>query len=506
MSNKAEVDHDQGVHGSNALFRGAAWSFVGQILPLLVAMATIPRLLHSLGDARFGLLMLFWMLVGYFSILDLGLGRALILVFSRLRPGLDKEEISSVFWTGSAILLSLGIAIGASVQLLAPWISDLLGVAAEMRAEAVGAIRIAGWTMPPMLVMHVLMGLPTAFQRLRGLNLLRIPAGILSHLVPLAMVFWTTDLRHIMAANLVLRIVLLLAHYRYAVHVQPVSLPPAPSRATAVALLSVGSWMMFTNLLAPLLMNIDRVIISNQLGAAALASYAPAMDMAVKVLVLLGGPLTVLLPALGHHVRNAPERAVAVYNSSLRSLGWWMTPCVILGLGASRPFMAAWLGQAHGVSAGVFLSIFLVGIHWCFAATVSFAAVQALGDARKASFVHLFELPLLLLGLWFFLSRGDILGAAWVWSARHLIDAAALHLLARTHGLGSGHDREIALPLAIGTAFMLPIPFLHQRSEFLGIAYAFLVSAGWLFAAWRSSAGQKAIPEFARTRLPFLVR
>lgn len=501
-----EDNHDQGIHSGKALFHGALWSIVGQVLPLAVAMVTIPKLLHTLGDARFGLLMLFWMLVGYFTILDLGLGRALILVFSRLRLGVDKDEISSVFWTGSAILFSVGTVVAILVQALAPRISDLLGVAPALRTEAIGAIRISGWTLPPMLVLHVLMGLPTAYQRLRGLNLLRVPAGILSHLVPLTMVFWTTDLRHIMAANFVLRLLLLAAHYWYAVHVQPVNWPPAPSRATAIALLSVGSWMMLTNLLAPLLMNVDRLMISNHAGTAALACYTPAMDMATKVLMLVGGSFTVLFPALGHHLKNAPAHAVEVYNSSLRSLGWWMTPFMVFGAGLARPFMVVWLGEAHGTTAGIFLSIFLVGILCSLAGTISFAAVQAADDARKASFIHAAEIPFYLFLLWFFLRSGDIMGAAWVWSARHLVDAAALHMVARSHGLKSTRDRAFILPLLVGIAFMVPLPFLHQHSPHLGFAFATTACVAWLLVAWWSKAGQAALPGFARTYAPFLVR
>lgn len=494
------------IHSGRSLFQGAMWSFVGQIIPLAVAMVTIPKLLHSLGDERFGLLMLFWLLVGYFTVLDLGLGRALILVFSRLRLGIDKEEISSVFWTGSTILFLLGLVVAVVVQFFAPWIADLLGVSSLLKAEAIGAIRIAGWTMPPMLLLHVLMGLPTAFQRQRGLNLLRVPAGILSHLVPLGMVFWTTDLRHLMAANFLLRLFLVVVHFWYAVRVQPVTWPPAASRATAIALLSVGSWMMLTNLLAPLLMNVDRLLISNQLGAGSLASYAPAMDMAGKVLILVGGSFSVLFPALGHHLKNAPEHAVEVYNASLRSLAWWMTPLIMFGAGLSRPFMVLWLGKSHGETAGIFLAIFLTGILCSLAGQISFAAVQAAGDARKASFVHAAEIPFYLLLLWIFLRKGDMMGAAWVWSLRHLVDTAALHLIARSHGLKSARDRRFFLPLLSGIALMIPVPFLHAQSPWAGFAFATVCSLAWLLTAWGTKEGQRAIPGFARTYAPFLLR
>ena len=47
------------------------------LLPTLAGVVAIPRLVHSLGVDRFGLLSLAWIIVGYFSLFDMGMGRAL---------------------------------------------------------------------------------------------------------------------------------------------------------------------------------------------------------------------------------------------------------------------------------------------------------------------------------------------------------------------------------------------------------------------------------------------
>lgn len=57
------------------LARNTLLNFVGQALPL-VAVVTIPFIVRGLGIERFGLLSLAWVVLGYFTIFDLGLGRA----------------------------------------------------------------------------------------------------------------------------------------------------------------------------------------------------------------------------------------------------------------------------------------------------------------------------------------------------------------------------------------------------------------------------------------------
>ena len=63
--------------GGRRLVRNVFWNLLGTGAPLLVAIVAIPMLIEGMGTARFGVLTLAWMVVGYFSLFDLGLGRAL---------------------------------------------------------------------------------------------------------------------------------------------------------------------------------------------------------------------------------------------------------------------------------------------------------------------------------------------------------------------------------------------------------------------------------------------
>lgn len=470
---------------------------------MAVAVVSIPRLLHTLGDDRFGLLMLLWLLVGYFTILDLGLGRSLILAFSRLRPGEeDRAEISSVYWTGLTVLLAIGTLVGSIVHPFAHVICGWIGVSPALMVEATGALRIAGWTLPAVLVLHVLLGLPTAFQRQRELNLLRIPAGMLSHLVPLAMVAWTTDLRDLMWANLALRLALLIPHAVVAYRIQPINWPPRPSKSSAAMLLGAGSWMMVTNIMAPLLMNVDRLLIGHVSGPGALASYAPAMDLAGKAFLLPGVCLALLFPALGHHLAHAPEKAVAVYDASLRTLAWWMTPFLVLAVGISGPAMTLWLGPAHGVEAGQFLAIFFVGLLCSLPGQIPFAAIQAVGKARHASILHALEVPLYVGVVWWALhGGGGLIAVAWIWSLRHLVDTSVLHLLVRRQGLKSPREIEFLGPLAAGLVLAGGLATLQGSHPRMASTGAVAVFALWLILAWTSQGGQDAIPGFLKERL-----
>ena len=67
--------------------RNAVWTLLSLGAPMLIALAAIPALIRTLGADRFGIVTLSWLLIGYCSLFDLGLGRALTRVVSEKLRG-----------------------------------------------------------------------------------------------------------------------------------------------------------------------------------------------------------------------------------------------------------------------------------------------------------------------------------------------------------------------------------------------------------------------------------
>src|SRR5947207_611833 len=100
------------------LARNTVWNLVGSGAPMLVAVFCIPILIRGLGTDRFGVLTLAWALVGYASLFDLGLGRALTQLVARKLGAGEEREIPSLAWTSLLLMLLLGFAGTAAVLLI----------------------------------------------------------------------------------------------------------------------------------------------------------------------------------------------------------------------------------------------------------------------------------------------------------------------------------------------------------------------------------------------------
>ena len=54
------------------------FNLLGKVIPLMVAFFSIPFILNKLGNEAFGILAIFWALVGYSSMMDLGVSKTMI--------------------------------------------------------------------------------------------------------------------------------------------------------------------------------------------------------------------------------------------------------------------------------------------------------------------------------------------------------------------------------------------------------------------------------------------
>src|SRR5437867_12982614 len=114
--------------------RHTLYNILGQALPLAVGLVAIPILTRSLGDTRFGLLALMWAIIGYFSVLDLGLGRATTKFVAEALGAGDAPRARHVAGFTAAAQTALGVLGGVVLAAATPWlVADLLRVPTELR-------------------------------------------------------------------------------------------------------------------------------------------------------------------------------------------------------------------------------------------------------------------------------------------------------------------------------------------------------------------------------------
>lgn len=71
---------------------------------MLVALVAISRLVHALGTQRVGILTLVWMLIGYLSLLDLGVGCAFTNLVAQKSGAGEEKSLPPLILTANILM------------------------------------------------------------------------------------------------------------------------------------------------------------------------------------------------------------------------------------------------------------------------------------------------------------------------------------------------------------------------------------------------------------------
>lgn len=418
-----------------SLKRNTLWNLAGTGLPLLIGAVTIPYLIGKIGIEAFGVLTLVWALIGYFSLFDFGLGRALTQQVAVARSAGLHAQLPSLVKTGLRFTTATGVAGGLILAAFANQLAlHWLNVSVPLQPSTRQALLIAATGIPLTTVTTGLRGILEAYENFKVVNLLRIGLGAANFGLPaLSVMFIGGSLAWIVTSLIAARAVVLLAHVWLVYQEMPAGWASARfSKENMRGLLSFGIWMTVSNIIGPLMVTADRFVISAVLGASVVAYYTVPFDVLTRVLVVPGALTSALFPRLAAVMTTDVAEAKRLYQKSLKTIIAVLIPiCLLIAVG-SKWGMTLWLGQEFAEHSWTIVCVMAAGVLLNGIAYVPFAAIQAAGDARATAFLHIFELMLYLPLLFLSLKMYGLVGAAVAWSARVCIDLIVLLIFSKT--------------------------------------------------------------------------
>lgn len=412
-----------------SLRRNTIWNLAGIGLPLLLAAVTIPYLIRQVGIEAFGILTLVWALIGYFSLFDFGLGRALTQQVAAARSAGLEATLPSLVKTGLWFNAGTGLVGGVVLAMIAwPLAQRWLNVSLPLQDSTLSALLISAIGIPFTTATTGLRGILEAYEDFRIVNLLRMVLGAANFGLPaLSVMFLSNSLVWMVLSLIGARVVMFFLHAWMAHQKLPSGWMNAPfSKDKMRGLLGFGAWMTVSNIVSPLMVTADRFVISGVLGASMVAYYTVPFEALIRVLVIPGALTAALFPRLTILMVSDVAEARRLYRKCLKIVTAALLPvCLVIGLGSSWG-LTLWLGEDFAAHSWVIVSVMAAGLLLNGIAHVPFAAIQAAGDARTTACLHLFELALYIPLLFFCMQAFGILGAAIAWTARVGLDFFAL--------------------------------------------------------------------------------
>jgi O-antigen/teichoic acid export membrane protein len=452
--------------------RHAGYNLLGSVIPIGLSLLTVPLYLKLVGPDRYGVLAIAWLLLGYFGLFDLGLGRATSFRIASQRDA-TAEARATTFWSALLVNVTMGF-IGGLVLWGAAFLffGHIFKVREALRPEILAAVPFLAASVPVATVTGVLTGTLQGREKFLETNIVSVLSTTLFQLLPLSVAFaFGPRLPLLLAATISARLiaVAVLAYrcYREVAYARR----PAFHGSEVSALLKYGGWVSLTSIFGPMLVIVDRFAIGAVLGAVAVAAYTVPFQLAQRIAILPAALTNALFPRMS--AAEPAERDSLARRATL-TLACLISPLILGALLLLEPFLRIWIGPDMATASAPTGRILVIGF-WANAfALVPFTRLQASGRPDVVTKLLLVQIPPYLLALYLAMTYLGLVGGALVFSARCIVDFVL-------QSLAAGRRIHSPLPL-LGNFLMLVVAAnLPLHDAIWWIAAAGLVTASFAF-------------------------
>ena len=406
------------------LRRNFAFNLIYPVVRLAVALVTIPIYVRHVGDARYGVISIVWVLLGYFGFLDLGLSRAAINALAKLRDAPQPERARVLLTT---MVLNVGFGLVGAVLLFVVGgylLAHVLSVPEELKPEVAGALPWIVCLYPMALFSGVGIGALESRERFLLANLFQMLGMSLSQIAPVIVaVFVSPSLTAVIPSAAVAQAIGIIVLVGYVYRLEgPFSLR-AFDRNEARALLGYGGWVTVTAVVNPILVFADQLLIGTLIGVAAVAHYAIPMNLVLRTQMLPAALGRTFFPRMSMVSREAAHELGA---RALQSLGYGYAAVCAPAIILAPAFFRYWIGPDFALVSAQVAQILFLGAWINGLAFVAYTLLQSQGRPDLTGKLHFAEVAPFLGILWLLTSTFGINGAATAWTLRSVLDALAM--------------------------------------------------------------------------------
>lgn len=409
-----------------SLIKNSVYNIAGFIIPTLVAIPTLGILARQLGVEKFGLFTLAFAVVGYASIFDGGVTRAVIREVAIFRNDFEKQK--QIFSTASLIVLILGAFAFLGLFFGSSSLIELLNVSGSNFIDTKIAFQLLAFIMPVYLLNQIWLAYLEGLEKFGNISIQRTISSSLLALLPLVFCWFNATLVNAIWGLVVGRTLSLILTF-FICKKMILNSGLRFYKSIFKRLITFGGWLTLSNIISPIMVYFDRFVISNVMGASRIAFYTAPAEGVARLSNIPFALARALFPKLSNSQDATEKKRLEQQSYFLVSLV--CLPIVILAILLSDSIMTIWMGSEYAGTASNVLKILLIGFLFNALAQIPYALLQSQGKSKTTALIHISEvLPYLFL-LFFLTFHYGVIGTAFAWTVRTLVDLIILFILSR---------------------------------------------------------------------------
>lgn len=410
-----------------SLIKNTLWNGLGFVIPVLLIVPAFGIIARILNVEQFGLFTLFFTIIGYAGLFDLGMSRAVIRFVAIYQNNLEK--IKKVISTSTVVVGVFSSFSSLLIFLFSKSISDYFNVTPDVYQDVNKSLLILAFGIPPLIISTVWFSYLEGLQQFAKLNLVKGISGVLLAILPLGFIAIGKDLVSAVFGLVLARYITLILAYVYSLPSKNIKDIFKYDSSVFKELISFGGWITISNIISPIMIYFDRFIVSSFSGATNVAFYTSSSEAITRLLFVPTSVARVIFPKLSS---KSTTKNKDVFFSYLIVA----TSCLLLvisGYFLSSFAFGLWLGPEYSVNASKIFNILLIGFFFNSLAHIPYAVIQAAGYSKITAYLHIFELLPFLAILYYLTDCYGMAGAAWAWNIRVCFDFLALIFIAKKY-------------------------------------------------------------------------
>jgi O-antigen/teichoic acid export membrane protein len=353
---------------SQKLINNVLYNVLGNVFTTLISLALMPYIVHKLGDYMYGVFSLAMAVVGYFTILDLGFGVAVIKYLAERGAGGDEKRISRTLGTALTANIAAGSAGAIAMFFGAGYIASHFFKTAHHAgmppAQAITAVKISAVIFLLSMVSALFLAIPQARQRFDLLNWLRVVTKLVQTLGMAAVLALGGTLSQVLYLYAAVTFLSFIYYYHVSRRILPAgcSLLPRFDSGSFKLLLSFG---MFTTLskVADLLAHmLAPLIIGAMLSANWVTYYALPGVLAGMIMLAASIIAPVIFPAASElDSSDARDKLKLLYTRSVKYCYTLTLPLFVVLVAMPHAIMRYWQGEIYARNGAAVLALLSAG-------------------------------------------------------------------------------------------------------------------------------------------------
>lgn len=416
---------------SIAIAKNTLYNLFGYGIPMLFALILIPKLISSLGIEKFGILNIAWMIIGYFSFFDFGIGRSLTKIISEKIGLKKKEEIPVLFWTSLFLMFLVSLIATITLLFFLPSLIHLFKISPVRQSETLITFYELVFAIPIVATTAGLRGVLEAYQKFGLINIIRVILGISTFLIPLLVIIFTNFLYWIVCFLIIIRIFVWSLYMVQCFRINnKLKSEIRISLKKFKPVFRFSIWITIANIVGPVIAYSDRFLIGFIISASAVAYYATPYEIITKLLIIPSSLVAVLFPMFSASYFNNPEVSKKMLKRGLKFIFLILYPVIFLIISFAHEGIKLWLGLKFANNSSFILQFLAIGILMNSISLIPNNFFQGIGKPKIPTIVNLIELPFYIIIMWFAIKIKGINGAAFVYMIMASIDAIIMNTIA----------------------------------------------------------------------------